>query len=168
MSFKASRTRPAVRSPNPDREKPELVTLAVAFFDRHTFKKEVDTLLRSVIWWVLRWIFPTKPWHVIVIMDSLVYETDFRDGSVRYSVKGLSRYPFRVYHVHQEAGVADLTPWVDELRVTPVRTVMAVLGFSGAPGTVTCATTMCSLLGIEPVLETPWELMDYLEANCRE
>lgn len=145
--------------------KPERVELAVAFFDCWCFQKEIDTWGRRCLWWFLRFWLRDKPWHVIVVLDGLVYEMCFWQGCIRYSTNDLVRYPYRVYHVTQDVDVADLLPWARVDKVTRLRATLAVLGFRGLAGTVNCATTVCSLLGIEPALHTPDEVMKHLEAG---
>ncbi len=140
----------------------------VAFFDRHCFQQEAHTRRRKALWWVLRWWLKDKPWHVIVVMGGYVYEMSYWTGCIRYPTKQLARYPYRVYHVRQHAVLADERPWCRNDKVTRLRATLAVLGFRRTPGTVNCATTACSLLGIEPALQTPWELMQHLEARAGE
>ena len=148
--------------------KPERVTVAVAFFDCWCFKKEVNTWGRSCLWWFLRVWLGSKPWHVLVVLDGYIYEMCFWQGCIRYRMKDLVRYPYRVYHVTQDVDVADLMPWCRGDKVTRLRATLAVLGFHKLRGTVNCATTVCSLLGIEPPLQSPEQLMEHLESNCRE
>lgn len=138
----------------------------MAFFDREAYRDDSGTLARKAVWWILSWLLRDKPWHVVVVMNGVVYDMCFWQGCIRYLTKGLSRYPFRVYNVSQDEILADERPWCRGDKVTRLRAVAAVIGFGGLPGTVNCATTACSLLGIEPALTTPWGLMQYLEAKC--
>jgi hypothetical protein len=160
-----SKKKRSVRSPR--KSGPPKADIAVAFFDRHCFRKEVNTPGRRALWWFLRWWLKDEPWHVVVVMNGYVYEMCFWQGCIRYPTKLLARYPYRVYTVKQDAILADERPWCRGDKVTRLRATLAVLGFRGTPGTVNCATTACSLLGIEPPLTTPSELMKHLEARCQ-